>query len=106
MKRFYKLGYRLTRVMALVFMLGMVQGLNAQEVIVSADVTNGYKSQSILPCMIVMQNQWVAPEYIKKWTKEAKGDFVFDHLRTFAHKDQLDIISYFDKEAINYQSFY
>lgn len=73
---------------------------------ISKDIWKALDKQEKIDCIIEMNNQWQAPEYIKEWTKDQKGRFVFSALKAFAQKDQSAIQAYLNEQNIPFQSFF
>ena len=40
---------------------------------ITSDVTIAFKNEPLVDCIIEMQDQWIAPEFINSWVKEEKG---------------------------------
>ena len=92
--------------LALLCLLLFTQNSFGQGTFISSDVSKGFEVQKEQSCIVVMKNQWKAPEFIKSWDKESKGKFVFENLQAVAKKDQKSLTAYFKKESIQYQPYF
>ena len=72
----------------------------------SSALETQFKSNEIVDCIIVMEDQLDLYGKTEGWTKNQKANYVYDQLYRHAHQSQKHLAYYLDQNKIDHQSFF